>query len=315
MQSQLPIWLSEAIEAEIHGVSGRALAAEYAGLSHAYREGLPSKSQGDLKLYWLAYLVGRMPATYAAVQAALRQLPVPLIQDCESLLDLGAGPGTASWVAAHYLPGLTSSHAIELNADAIALGEKLSLAAPLKPRFERADLKHAIKNAPEADLVILSYTAIEVGAGILEAAAAKAKKLFLLVEPGTPAGFKIILEARQKISGLVAPCPQRGDCPLATVDGKWCHFSARLERNRMAKLLKGGDLGYEDEKFSYAAFSKASASPAAGASRIIGFPQKSEGRIQFDLCSPQGLEKPAISKFDKALYKKAKKAEWGELWP
>ena len=314
MQSHLPAWLIQATDRELHGVSGKALAAEYARLSEAYRQGRPSKPQGDARLYWLAYLVGRLPATYAATQAALRQLPQEELAACQSLLDLGAGPGTETWAAFDFLPGLQSAHAIELSSEAIALGEALALDAPLKPSFEKADLKAALAKAPQADLVLLSYAAIEAGAGILEAAAAKAKKIFLLVEPGTPAGFKTVLEAREKIPGLVAPCPQPGACPMApTAMTRWCHFSARLERSRMARLLKGGELGYEDEKFSYAAFSKSVAGMAEA--RIVGYPRKGEGKVALELCSPQGIENLLLKKNEKSLYKKAKRAEWGDSWP
>jgi ribosomal protein RSM22 (predicted rRNA methylase) len=134
------------------------------------------------------------------------------------------------------------------------------------------------------------------------------------VEPGTPAGFKAVLDARQKVAGLLGPCPQDGACPMAAApETKWCHFSARLERSRMARLMKGGDLGYEDEKFSYAIFSQFPAPRVAA--RIVGYPKKAEGRVSFELCGPAGLHVLDLKKNEKDIYKKAKKAEWGQPWP
>ena len=71
-----------------------------AAISKTYRDGGNSaaiRSETDA----LAYALARMPATYAADIASLNAL-------CEirpdfaptSLLDVGAGPGTASWAAA-----------------------------------------------------------------------------------------------------------------------------------------------------------------------------------------------------------------------
>jgi ribosomal protein RSM22 (predicted rRNA methylase) len=143
---------------------------------------------------------------------------------------------------------------------------------------------------------------------------AKARKLLVLVEAGTPAGFRIILEARKNLPGLIAPCPQPGDCPLAAnPETKWCHFSKRLERSRMAALLKGGELGYEDEKFCYAVFSRTAADLVPF--RVIGYPnKKTEGKASLELCGPLGIEIRTFGRNEKSLFKKAKKAEWGDSW-
>ena len=44
----------------------------------------------------------------------------------------------------------------------------------------------------------------------------------------------------------------------------WCHFTQRLPRSRAHKQIKGAELPFEDEKFSYVALTRA---PAARASR------------------------------------------------
>ncbi len=57
----------------------------------------------------LAYALARMPATYAAIAAALNAL-CELRPDLapHTLLDIGAGPGTASWAATEAFSSLTS---------------------------------------------------------------------------------------------------------------------------------------------------------------------------------------------------------------
>jgi ribosomal protein RSM22 (predicted rRNA methylase) len=313
MQSHLPAWLKGALDKELHGVSGKALAAEYFKLSENYRQGKPSAS-ADPRMFWLSYAVGRMPATYAAVQAALAEVPQALLESCADLLDLGAGPGSATWAAMECMPSLQEAWALDHSEHALAMGAAFGRDARFQPQFQLAELPAGIAAAPEADLVILAYAAGEAGPALLQAAAAKAKKLFVVIEPGTPAGFKVILQARSAIANLVAPCPQAGECPMApSPESKWCHFSTRLERSRMAALLKGGELGYEDEKFSYAAFAT-QPFPRAQA-RIVGYVRKAEGQVTLSLCEATGLRSLQLGRNRKAEYKKAKKAQWGDAWP
>jgi ribosomal protein RSM22 (predicted rRNA methylase) len=81
----------------------------------------------------------------------------------------------------------------------------------------------------------------------------------------------------------------------------------------MAALLKGGELGYEDEKFCYALFSR-EAFPMAH-SRIIGYPTKKvEGQVTLNLCEADGLKTLNLGRNRKADFKKAKKALWGDAW-
>src|SRR5580692_6725312 len=93
----LPAELKAALDAKLHGLSRNDAAERAAAISKTYREGGHSgaiKSEIDA----LAYALARMPATYAAVTASLNALReiIPRFEPA-SLLDVGAGPGTASW--------------------------------------------------------------------------------------------------------------------------------------------------------------------------------------------------------------------------
>src|ERR1700761_1302474 len=104
----LPAELKAALEARLHGLSRVAAAERAARISQTYRTGGNSaaiKSEADA----LAYALARMPATYAAVTASLNALG-EIRPDFapESLLDVGAGPGTATWAAAEAWSSLTS---------------------------------------------------------------------------------------------------------------------------------------------------------------------------------------------------------------
>ena len=85
-----------------------------------------------------------------------------------------------------------------------------------------------------------------------------ADKMLLIVEPGTKEGFEVISHAREYfLAGglhIAAPCTHENKCGLDKDD--WCHFSVRVARSRIHKLIKEADVPYEDEKFSYIAIVK-----------------------------------------------------------
>ena len=95
-------------------------------ISKTYRDGGNSgaiRSETDA----LAYALARMPATYAAVTAslnALREIRPDFAPN--SLLDVGAGPGTASWAAAEAFPSLQSFHAARRQRRACARWRSIS---------------------------------------------------------------------------------------------------------------------------------------------------------------------------------------------
>jgi ribosomal protein RSM22 (predicted rRNA methylase) len=95
--------------------------------------------------------------------------------------------------------------------------------------------------------------------------------------------------------------------------GDWCHFSQRLERTSQHRQLKGGALGYEDEKFSYVIAARQSV--AAEGARIVRHPGRHSGHIQLALCTPAGrIETETVTRSHKQAFRLARKAEWGDLW-
>ena len=95
--------------------------------------------------------------------------------------------------------------------------------------------------------------------------------------------------------------------------GDWCHFSQRVERTSQHRQLKGGSLGYEDEKFSYLVVARQNV--AAWGARIVRHPGKHSGHVQLALCTPEGrLEARTVTRSSKQAYKLARKTEWGDAW-
>src|SRR5258705_2839135 len=111
----LPAELKAALDAKLQGVSRNDAAERAALISQTYRDGGGSsaiRSEADA----LAYALARMPATYAAVSAslnALREISPDFAPS--SLLDIGAGPGTATWAAAEAFPSLRDFALLDAN--------------------------------------------------------------------------------------------------------------------------------------------------------------------------------------------------------
>jgi ribosomal protein RSM22 (predicted rRNA methylase) len=97
-------------------------------------------------------------------------------------------------------------------------------------------------------------------------------------------------------------------CPI--VDPDWCHFAARVERSSLHRRVKGGELGHEDEKFSYVALARESV-PLPGA-RIVRHPRHHPGLIEIETCTPDGLRSVRVLKRDRERFRAARKASWGD---
>lgn len=252
-----------------------------------------------------AYVKARMPATKAAIVAVFQEISSRLPTEIQLFADYGAGPGTGLLAAREVFPGIEKAVLIEKNPYMIAAGKKL-----VDAEWIVEDLRDV--KGIDADLALFSYSLGELknGKKILERAFSSAKVL-IVIEPGTPDGYEAILNARKTLIELgghmIAPCPHMRACPMEGND--WCHFSARLERTREHKHLKGGDRGWEDEKYSYVAFAKQEAVVAEN--RIVRHPQKGKGHVTLQLCGQNGLENRVITKKQTALYKRARKAQWG----
>lgn len=300
-----------------------ALGAAVSALSEAYAHGRPSAIADQIA--HAAYLAVRMPATYAAVRAVLAQVPQGVLDGVRSLLDLGAGPGTATWAALAECPSLVTAAQVDRSRALLETGARVG-AALLEDRH--VSLTQQIEDVgsagewPTADLVVSAYALAELSPGaramLVAAAWRTTSQVLVLVEPGTPAGFEHILAARTALARdgarFIAPCPHEGPCPLRA-GGRtddWCHFSVRVPRTRRHRQLKGGTLGYEDEKFAYLVATRRAEATERPA-RVLRHPRIEKGRIGLTLCTADGAERIAITKRDDA-WSAARKASWGDAW-
>jgi ribosomal protein RSM22 (predicted rRNA methylase) len=314
----LPAELKAVLEAKLRGFS-RSDAGERAALiSKTYRDGGGSGaivSEADA----LAYALARMPATYAAVTAslnALREIAPDFAP--KSLLDVGAGPGTATWAAAEAFSSLQRFALLDSNGALRALALDLAAgSARLRDiRYRQSEARAALADAEPADLVVASYMIGEIGnaerTSLADLMWAKTRDTLLVVEPGTPAGYARIIALRGQLiaagAHVAAPCPHDGECPLSAPD--WCHFTQRLPRSRAHKQVKGAELPFEDEKFSYAALTRAPV--AQRPARVLAQPVVGKVEVTAKLCTSDGLAIEKIPRRAKAAYARARRWRWGD---
>lgn len=272
----------------------------------------------------LAYAVYRMPATYAAIRSVLDQLPDSAVAAGARHLDVAGGTGAAVWAVADRWPDTGRHTVIEQSAAAIKLGRRLAAAATgtvSGARWEQRVITGAAE-LPEAELITVGYLLSELDeplrATLIDAALARATQLLIIVEPGTKNGYRRILQARDRMitAGwhLIAPCPHQLRCPLQSQERDWCHFSARLNRSIAHRRIKGAELGYEDEKFSYVVAAPQPLPRAEG--RVLRHPQFPKGRVELMVCQSSGVaSRVTVAKRDQDRYRAARNIEWGDPWP
>jgi ribosomal protein RSM22 (predicted rRNA methylase) len=314
----LPAELKAALDGKLRGFSRNDAAGRAASISKTYRDGGGSgaiRSEADA----LAYALARMPATYAAVTASLNAL-VEIRPDFapKNLLDVGAGPGTATWAAAEAFPSLQGFALLDANDALRALALDLfSDSFRLRDvSYERGEARAALTRADAADLVVASYMIGEISNAEQRALAElmwqKTHDTLLVIEPGTPAGYARIIALRERLiemgAHVAAPCPHDGKCPLQTPD--WCHFTQRLQRSRAHMQVKGAEVPFEDERFAYVALTRARMEKRPA--RVLAQPEVTKAAVVTKLCTIDGLVFATVPRRDKATYHRARKQRWGE---
>jgi len=314
----LPAELRAALDAKLEGLSRQDVTARAALISKTYREGGGSgaiTSERDA----LAYALARMPATFAASVASLNALHEMRPDFApRSLLDVGAGPGTASWAAMEAFPELASLTLLDANPALRALALELAEGSSRlsTANYQLGEARNLLTKTDGADLVIASYLIGELGEyerrDLVDAMWAKMRDTLVIIEPGTPAGYSRIIAARTRLiaSGahVTAPCPHDQKCPLQSPD--WCHFAQRLPRSRAHMQMKGAELPFEDEKFSYVVLTRVPL--AQRPSRVLTPPMVGKAEITAMLCTPDGLAFAKVARRDKAAYARARRWSWGD---
>lgn len=316
---ELPAPLRQAVDRMLEGEPIEKLARAGERLSDRYRrEVRDGRLHIDDGLAAKAYLATRLPATFAAVRAAM-EMVAEASPDFSpiSLSDFGAGPGTALWAAADCWPTLQTASMVEASAAIRSVGERLSPSSSVDCHWIEGDVTLKPPVLEPADLVTLCYVLDELPERSLHDVVERLWSLtghtLVIVEPGTPAGWKRILAVRQSLlalgAHLVAPCPHQVACAILSPD--WCHFSRRVARSRVHRLAKRGEVPWEDEKYIFIAASRQPAQlPAA---RVLAPLKLSSGVARLKLCRTDGTASDVtVSRRDGDLFRQARRADWGD---
>lgn len=314
----LPVELRQALAAVATRQGGYEIVRTSHALSRRYRDATLAPEQSRLlgNDDVAAYVTSRMPATWAALSAGMSAARhrVPELS-VRTQLDVGAGPGTATWAARAIWPELGHVTALERSRTMVRMGKELMRSMDLPPVVEWKE-GDAASILPETtfDLVTAGYVLNEMpvtATPMIERLWNATGGLLLVVEPGTPDGFERIRQVRARLielgARLAAPCPHERGCPMS--GGNWCHFAQRVSRSSLHRRAKGGQLAYEDEKFSYVAATRFEVGPIAG--RVLRHPSVRTCNIGLEVCAPQGLIQCTVSRRDGEEYRTARALKWG----
>lgn len=282
-----------------------------------------------------AYMAMRMPSTVAVLKHLLHTQELQSVLEIAhnkkglNVFDFGCGPLSFFWalVCAGSMEKIGKLYCYDVHRQMQELGVSFAKA---NSYFYRTELLSDFCQLPQMqmDLLVAAYSFTELCQDkvydTLDALLKLSPRAILLVEPGTKAGFSRLVELRKRLQSKdycsLAPCSHDGQCPLSNSEKKWCHFSLRRPRLQFAKRVKSASCPYEDEKFSYVfMLHKETFLPVLRAkARIIDHPKYHRGHLSLSLCESGngfGIHKQeVVSRKDKDLYRKAKKASWGERW-
>jgi len=324
LSPDLPPDLKAGLDRLAHGMSRNAVAVRATMQSRNYRACRGSHriaTDHDV----LAYGFTRLPATYAAAAAVFNAMreTLPSFRP-HTMLDVGAGPGTATFAAVRAFETLADIRLIDANAGLRKLALTLMAEADCEALRRLADgqsYRHGnaltlLAETQPADLVIASYAAGEIAdgelAGFTQLLWRATAGALVVIEPGTPEGYARVLRTRGELiaagAHVAAPCPHERACPLLSPD--WCHFVQRLPRSRDHLRIKGADVPFEDEKFSYVVLSRSKAQSIDA--RVLAPPKITKSAVTAKLCTAAGVVADIAARRDADAYRRRKSWRWGD---
>ena len=269
------------------------------------------------------YMIARGRSIMGVVEKIISQ-NLEAFHDVESVVDFGGGPGTFLFAISKFKT-LNKYTNVERSDSFIGimnvLVEEFLSSSTTNTHVDSIScnyLKPGSQDIPTSDLCVFSYTLCERENSLVYLSdLVEQSNMVLIIEPGTPSGFKNIIQARDKLIekgfGTIAPCTvSNGFCPLRDSESDWCHFVERVDRSRIQRHLKNGVLGYEYEKYSYLLMSKHPIH--TNGKRIISRPTYTKHRVSFDICAEINSHIVVTKRENKNEFKIVKKNIRGDLY-
>ncbi len=274
-------------------------------VSDALPEQGPPYLQDGLAL--AAYLAYFFPASQAQVRRGLAELP-RLDAPALRVLDVGSGPGPASFAVADWAGKPIQVTALETSAAARRAMESLWPA-------ERGSLKAqsweagAPLPAGPFEVIVISHALNELFAGDprrldrrqalmddLKSRLAPSGYL-VMVEPALRRTGRELLVVRDRLlaHGMVAraPCIYQGPCPAIARPRDWCHADRPWDATPLVvRASEAAGLSRGSLKFAYVVLSPAGSWPErphdTSLFRIVSEPLPEKGKLRFFGCGPAG---------------------------
>ncbi|KAF9113211.1 37S ribosomal protein S22 [Mortierella sp. AM989] len=161
-----------------------------------------------------AYIAAMAPTTYSAIKNVLEEVKgrVPDLQ-VKTFMDFGTGPGTGIWAANEVWEMPLQYTGVDVSLAMLETAEEIldvlsSKGTPISNITFKPFLSHG-SQASKHDVVLSAFTLSEITTPALRKSTLEhlwesTNDMLILVDRGTPNGFKILAEAREQILGLDA---------------------------------------------------------------------------------------------------------------
>ena len=315
----IPPRLQAGIDEIVSTVPAAALEGSARALSESYRGGGPAAARAARSATDVAaYLATRAPATYAAVEAVVRQIELARPGWAPgSVLDLGAGPGIASWAALAAWPEIEHVTLVEAEPEMVRAGTALAAEGPEAMQRARWEVTDASSGSEQADLVIASYLIGELD----PAAVGRLRRASLVAGDGHARDRRarhdggLRARAGRARAGArggridAGTVPPRRPVPAAPRRLVPLRRAAGAEQEPSRREGRRAQLRGREVRVRRAG---AGSRGRRRQARIIRRPEQNPGHVVFSLCTDDGLERRTVSRKQKDAYRDARKRAWGD---
>ena len=316
-------------------------------LSYAFtsERGELSKNYLNKKEFRSSYLLYFFLTNYVKVIHTLTQLDhlqkLPVTENVD-ILDVGAGPATASIACAHYYTEhypkcRLTIHAVEQNKEVIKdakhlfsrlCSEKHNIVFHSEEMRTRG-ISRSLPANKKFDLIIAANILNEMG-NVVEEHSQFCKQLisshlrgsFIIIDPALQKTTRNLMELRDLLlehhdATVLAPCLHQKNCPMREANKRdWCHFYIEW---KCPALIRDIDrfIGNKHDylKMAYIIFQQdqgrgerrsplSGHAPHAPTHRIVSSPMPSRGKAELLLCGEQG-KLTRVTQLDRDRSKKA----------